>query len=70
MIIMMILIIIIIIFIIIIIIIIIIYIYILNNSISSSICKLPLRNEIYDCTFKNTNKVAIIIIITKCCLGR
>ena len=31
-----------------------------NNSISSSICKLPIRSEIYNCTFKNTNKVSII----------
>ena len=30
-----------------------------NNSISSSICKLPIRSEIYDCTFKNSNKVSI-----------
>ena len=34
-----------------------------NNPISSSICKLPIRSEIYNCTFKNTNKVSIIIII-------
>ena len=46
-----------------IIIIIIIIIIIFNNSISSSICKLPIRREIYNCTFKNTNKVSIIIII-------
>ena len=26
-------------------------------------CKLPIRSEIYNCTFKNTNKVSIIIII-------
>ena len=32
--------------------------YFLNNPISSSICKF-----IYNCTFKNTNKVSIIIII-------
>ena len=31
----------------------------LNNPISSSICKLPIRCEIYNCTFKNTNKVSI-----------
>ena len=42
--------------------------FLLNNPISSSICKLPIRSEIYNCTFKNTNKVyngiiAIIIII-------
>ena len=33
--------------------------------ISSSICKLPIRSEIYNCTFKNTNKVSIIIIIKR-----
>ena len=32
-----------------------------NNPISSSICKLPIRSEIYNCTFKNTNIVSIII---------
>ena len=32
-----------------------------NNSISSSICKLHIRSEIYNCTFRNTNKVSIII---------
>ena len=37
--------------------------FLFNNSISSSICKLPTRSEIYNCTFKNTNKVSIIIII-------
>ena len=37
---------------------------ILNNSNSSSICKLPIHSEIYNnCTFKNTDKVSIIIII-------
>ena len=35
----------------------------LNNSIPSSICKLPIRSEIYNCTFKNINKVSIIIIV-------
>ena len=35
----------------------------LNNPISSSICKLPIRSEFYNCTFKNWNKVSIIIII-------
>ena len=35
----------------------------LNNPISSSICKLPIRSKIYNCTFKNTNKVSIIIIV-------
>ena len=30
-----------------------------NNPISSSICKLPIPSEIYNCTFKNTNKVSI-----------
>ena len=34
-----------------------------NNSISGSICKLPIRSDIYNCTFKNTNKVSIIYII-------
>ena len=42
---------------------IIIIIIIFNNSISSSICKLPISSEIYNCTFKNTNKVSII---TRC----
>ena len=32
-----------------------------NNPISSRICKLPIRSEICNCTFKNTNKVSIII---------
>ena len=38
--------------------------FLFNNSISSSICKLPIRSEIYNnyCTFKNTNKVSTIII--------
>ena len=36
--------------------------FFLNNPISSSICKLPIRNEIYNCTFINTKKVSIIII--------
>ena len=35
-----------------------------NNSISSSICKLLIRSKIYNCTFKNTNKVSITIITT------
>ena len=30
-----------------------------NSSISSSICKLPIRSEIYNCTFRNTNKVPL-----------
>ena len=34
-----------------------------NNSISSSICKLLIRSEIYNCRFKNTNKASIIINI-------
>ena len=38
------------------------FLFLFNNSISSSICKLPIRSEIYNCTFKNTNKVPIIII--------
>ena len=33
--------------------------FLFNNPISSSICKLPIRSEIYNCTFKNTNKVSI-----------
>ena len=37
--------------------------FFLNNPISGSICKLPIRSKIYNCTFKNTNKVSIIIII-------
>ena len=35
----------------------------MNNSISSSIRELPIRSEIYNCAFKNTNKVSTIIII-------
>ena len=34
-----------------------------NNPISGSICKLPICSKIYNCTFKNTNKVSIITII-------
>ena len=37
--------------------------FLFNNPISSSIFKLPTRSEIYNCTFKNANKVSIIIII-------
>ena len=37
--------------------------FLFNNPISSSICKLPIRSKIYNCTFKNTNKVSIIIIV-------
>ena len=37
--------------------------FLFNHPISSSICKLPIRSKIYNCTFKNTNKVSIIIII-------
>ena len=37
--------------------------FIFNNTISSSICKLLIHSEIYNCTFKNTNKISIIIII-------
>ena len=33
------------------------------NPISSSICKLAIRSEFYNCEFKNTNKVSITIII-------
>ena len=39
------------------------FIFLFNNPISSSICKLPIRSKIYNCTFKNTNKVSIIIIV-------
>ena len=39
------------------------FVFLFNNPISSSICKLPIRSEIYNCTFKNTNKVSVIIII-------
>ena len=34
----------------------------MNNPISSCICKLPIRSEIYNCTFKDTNKSSNIII--------
>ena len=35
-----------------------------NNPISSSICKLPIHSEIYNCTFNiNTDKVSINIMI-------
>ena len=34
--------------------------FLFNNPISSSICKLPIRSEIYNCTFKNTNKVSVM----------
>ena len=37
--------------------------FLFNNPVSSSICKLPIRSKIYNCTFKKTNKVPIIIII-------
>ena len=37
--------------------------FLFNNPISSSTCKLPIRSEIYNCTFKNTSKVSIIIIL-------
>ena len=33
-----------------------------NHPISSSICELPICGEIYNCTFKKTNKASIIII--------
>ena len=36
--------------------------FLFNNPMSSSICKLPIGSEIYHCTFKNTNKVSIVII--------
>ena len=32
--------------------------HLFNNPISSSICELPIRSEIYNCTSKNTNKVS------------
>ena len=35
----------------------------LNNPISSNICKLPIRSESYNCTFKNTNEVSSTVII-------
>ena len=38
------------------------YLLFFNHPISSSICKLPIRSNIYNCTFNNTNKVSIIII--------
>ena len=38
--------------------------FLFNNPISSSICKLPIRSEIYNCKFKNTNKVSIISSIS------
>ena len=37
--------------------------FLFNNPVSSRICKLPIRCEIHNCTFKNTNKVSIIIIV-------
>ena len=40
--------------------------FLFNNPISSSICKLPIRSEIYNCTFKNTNKVSIIFLSFFC----
>ena len=42
----------------------------LNNSISNSICKLPIRSETYNCTFKNTNKVSIIVLHSSLSLPR
>ena len=38
--------------------------FLFNNPMSSSICKLPICSEIYNYTFKKTNKVPIIIIVT------
>ena len=35
----------------------------INNPISSSICKLPIRSEIYNCTFKNTIKFPLLILL-------
>ena len=37
--------------------------FFLNNTVSGSICKLPIRSEIYNCTFKNMKKISIIIKI-------
>ena len=34
-----------------------------NNTISSSIFKLPIHSEIYNCTFKNTNKISLILLL-------
>ena len=34
---------------------------VLNNPISSCICKLPIRSEIYNCTFKNTIKFLLLL---------
>ena len=39
------------------------FVFLFNNPISSSIFELPIHSEIYNCTFKNTNKISIIIII-------
>ena len=39
------------------------FVFFLNNSISSSIFKLPIRSEIYNCTFKNPNKVNFLYYI-------
>ena len=38
------------------------FVFLFNNPISSSIFKLRIRSEIHNCTFKNTNKVFIIVI--------
>ena len=35
---------------------------IFNNSISSSICKLPIRSEIYNCTFKTQIKFPLLLL--------
>ena len=35
------------------------FVFFLNKPISSSFCKLPIRSKIYNCTFKNTNKVSL-----------
>ena len=37
--------------------------FLFNNAISSSICKLPIRSEIYNCTFKNTIKFPLLILL-------
>ena len=33
----------------------------LNDPISGCICKLPIRSEIYNCTFKNTIKFLLLL---------
>ena len=38
------------------------FVFSFNHPISSSICELPICGEIYNCTFKKTNKASITII--------